>query len=854
MVEPQPDSYSRASTPLAPSLSRPYSNHNGSTGPLEPLATNRASPESSSETETVTDGDKHPLDSMPDDARNRPTHASRRRPSYTGGASRQSAGPPPSTHPTFISPDASLRHPAFHYSSPPFPQQASYYGQYTVPSQPPPLPAPLYPFTHSPHSHDTPLGQPQHPFPQQLHQSPSPYQFPPRHAPEGPSRPPAFSRTPSHHRSPLSGAIDGNVANGHPYLNSPPPFQPMVYSPQLSSPQYSYPTHYSTPPAAYQPFGAIHYPPHVSSPDMDSQTPQGSWYFVPHNQQHQFDNGPFQSGYQSPYQPLGQHQDLSAHVSLTSVTTPLHQQRPFEIQNHTASPTLPPSIAQPSGADGASSTSASSPQLSPQTKPVIRREYHPKPPPHRSPWVMWVGNVPSDASQEELWKFFTQIPGPSGTTDDSGVESIHLISRSNCAFINYSSEAAVTCAISSVNGLRLRPNDPQCPMLVCKIRRSMDDLQSGVGGQRGIGLHKQWVRDQRNKMPPDTLVEGKDGPNHLANTLASVSLSPSERSRRGTHTSSSSSHASTSSSFLVEFFPTRYFILKSLSEDDVNLSVENGLWATQKHNELLLDQAFRTARDVFLIFSVNKSGEFYGYAKMIGPIRQGEGSVNWVMRGPESPSQPIFRAKSTCGVPTSPHPPIYFTPDEGHLVDVSPQGLEGSTTPLPHFNHAHRSAPPKFGGPPTAENSIPPSLRFSLDRFERAQRKADRFSLDPEAPSRAMRTPPSPGEAESMGKEGLKLPVANNAALDDYQEQAEKRPSEAQWGECFKVEWLERRKIPFHRTRHLRNPWNKSREIKISRDGTELESSVGAKLLEEWGTLAETDTLRSDKSNPSQAS
>lgn len=50
-------------------------------------------------------------------------------------------------------------------------------------------------------------------------------------------------------------------------------------------------------------------------------------------------------------------------------------------------------------------------------------------------------------------------------------------------------------------------------------------------------------------------------------------------------------------------------------QDDLNLSVENGLWATQKHNELLLDQAFRTARDVYLIFSVNKSGEFYGYAR-----------------------------------------------------------------------------------------------------------------------------------------------------------------------------------------------------------------------------------------------
>ena len=52
-----------------------------------------------------------------------------------------------------------------------------------------------------------------------------------------------------------------------------------------------------------------------------------------------------------------------------------------------------------------------------------------------------------------------------------------------------------------------------------------------------------------------------------------------------------------------------------MSQFDLDLSVEKGLWATQRHNEGILDQAFRTSKDVYLIFSVNKSGEFYGYAK-----------------------------------------------------------------------------------------------------------------------------------------------------------------------------------------------------------------------------------------------
>jgi hypothetical protein len=39
------------------------------------------------------------------------------------------------------------------------------------------------------------------------------------------------------------------------------------------------------------------------------------------------------------------------------------------------------------------------------------------------------------------------------------------------------------------------------------------------------------------------------------------------------------------------------------------------MWATQLHNEALLDQAYRSCEVVYLIFGANKSGEFFGYAK-----------------------------------------------------------------------------------------------------------------------------------------------------------------------------------------------------------------------------------------------
>lgn len=52
------------------------------------------------------------------------------------------------------------------------------------------------------------------------------------------------------------------------------------------------------------------------------------------------------------------------------------------------------------------------------------------------------------------------------------------------------------------------------------------------------------------------------------------------------------------------------------------------------------------------------------------------------------------------------------------------------------------------------------------------------------------------------------------------------------WGKPFKVEWVSTTRLPFYRTRGLRNPWNSNREVKIARDGTELETSVGRRLLD----------------------
>jgi hypothetical protein len=70
---------------------------------------------------------------------------------------------------------------------------------------------------------------------------------------------------------------------------------------------------------------------------------------------------------------------------------------------------------------------------------------------------------------------------------------------------------------------------------------------------------------------------------------------------------------------------------------------------------------------------------------------------------------------------------------------------------------------------------------------------------------------------------------------DDEQEEAASETGDAEteptWGKPFKIEWKSTTSVPFYRTRGLRNPWNANREVKIARDGTELEPGVGDRLI-----------------------
>ncbi|KAJ6557499.1 YT521-B-like domain-containing protein [Mycena capillaripes] len=488
-----------------------------------------------------------------------------------------------------------------------------------------------------------------------------------------------------------------------------------------------------------------------------------------------------------------------------------------------------------------SSSGAPSLKQSGPDKPLVRRVYHPNPPAHRSEWVMWMGNVPSDAGHDELLHFLTRPldEGEGGgnnsdgaTASSNGVLSIFPIARSCCAFVNYETETQRDAATERFNGVPLRA-DPRCPLLVCRARRKDDDLRAGVGGQRGMGMHSRWVKAQAEK------AASASSP-HLG--LSALSLDdddvptrPPPRPLAG-GSNSSGSHASTDSSLLRQHFPQRFFILKSLTRDDLDLSTQTGVWATQKHNEGILDRAFRTSQDVFLVFSVNKSGEFYGYARMAGPVGRGDGgSVAWARRdsaantpsarGPTSPPDaPLLSAERL--VDDSP------LLSASRLVDDSPAPLATPTSVTPPA-HGVQSAPPVLGaahrGLSVEEAALKgASVDVEGDGWAAARRRTTPMVLDETAPFRAAR-------AGADARVGHVRPGNSLGSVAEAKESREREEARGEgWGQEFKLQWLCTERLPFRRTRHIRNPWNRDREVKISRDGTELETQVGHALLEEW--------------------
>ncbi|XP_049908700.1 3'-5' RNA helicase YTHDC2-like [Epinephelus moara] len=91
---------------------------------------------------------------------------------------------------------------------------------------------------------------------------------------------------------------------------------------------------------------------------------------------------------------------------------------------------------------------------------------------------------------------------------------------------------------------------------------------------------------------------------------------------------------SSSGKILKSLFPqwavlsVRYFIMKSSNVRNIDISQQKGIWSTTPSNENKLTKAFMENNLIILIFSVQGSGHFQGYARMTSAVSQ-ESCQDW---------------------------------------------------------------------------------------------------------------------------------------------------------------------------------------------------------------------------------
>lgn len=190
--------------------------------------------------------------------------------------------------------------------------------------------------------------------------------------------------------------------------------------------------------------------------------------------------------------------------------------------------------------------------------------------PKQSGHALWVGNLPPGTTVSDLKDHFSR-----DATKD--IESLFLISKSNCAFVNYRSEASCTAAMQRFHDSRFHG-----VRLVCRLRRS-SPAPAGVPSGPSAMTGSSPANAQQSQASP-TIAQSPE-------------VLPETDAKGG-------DDASTEAVAAEGKVQDKYFVVKSLTLQDLEMSVRNGIWATQSHNEQALNKAY----EVSCLFRVFANG------------------------------------------------------------------------------------------------------------------------------------------------------------------------------------------------------------------------------------------------------
>lgn len=162
--------------------------------------------------------------------------------------------------------------------------------------------------------------------------------------------------------------------------------------------------------------------------------------------------------------------------------------------------------------------------------------------PKQSGFALWVGNIPMSATVVDLKDHFSRGASKS-------IESVKYIAKTRCAFVNYISHEACAAALDRFNGSAFHGIN-----LVCRLRKRHPTAPEA---------------------PHKKQIDGKNIEDSASAPESSTQQQDLEEAMRA------NSHAA-----------RRYFIMKSLTVEELQAAERDLKWATQEHNGPRLNQAF----------------------------------------------------------------------------------------------------------------------------------------------------------------------------------------------------------------------------------------------------------------------
>ena len=357
----------------------------------------------------------------------------------------------------------------------------------------------------------------------------------------------------------------------------------------------------------------------------------------------------------------------------------------------------------------------------------------------RGEHALWVGNIPPNTTIMRLRDYFSDA-----MPSQYDLLSVSYNPDARYAFVNFRTESARMLAIQQaasqlVEGRRLD----------CRVRQNGSSRSRKVNYGLGSG----------ESSPPISI--SPDQPSCLRQKVEELSHFPEAAG--------------------TQFGKEKYFIIKSYSLETLYQSLGSGSWQVPKRHVERLNHAFQAASKVYLVFSVNGSGHFFGYATMRAEIS----------------------TEDVLGT---------------HAREAN---VQDNVEPGP-IDSDHDSA------------SASTSRRQSLSSCGTTS-SAGSISYEPERRKIIWHAPQAPGSSrERSTSDALSLPPITNTNPFESPSSDSLDSTLANFTMPCRIKWLSTQSIPFEEVRGLRNPWNSNKEVHIARNVTPVEPNAATALLRHW--------------------